>query len=167
MTATQRSSASTDAKLTDAIDKRARIVNAGKTVKRVLLESMAKALSPLTEIASGITQDVMGATMTLISDTGINLVLDFDGVPVHLTDASNSQRMTALMALQVAVQSKVTGWRSVFLDDLEGLEHARRTKFVQAMAKAVRDGLIDNFVAASVEDGWAPPTDVQHVNLGV
>lgn len=154
------------ADITDAIEARQQIVSAGKTVKKVLLDSMAEALEPLTSIASGITKDVMGAEMRLLSDGGINLSLDFDGELVDLKDASNSQRMTALMALQVAVQSKVPGWRSVFLDDLEGLEADRRTKFVEAMAKAMRDGLIDNFVGASVEDGWTPPEGVQHVQLG-
>lgn len=162
------------AKLRQATDLRDQVTDAGKRVKAATVSRMAAAIEPVTAPASLITQQVLGMELGIDLEQGGMPYLYADaparGGPtgrIPVFSASHSQRSVALMALQAAIQSKLRGWRSVVLDDLEHLEPERRTKFVEAMRDAVHErGLLHNFMCAAVADGWEPPDGVQIIRLG-
>lgn len=149
-------------------DLRPRLLNAQKHVKKVAGGLLQEGLAPLVGVASEITEPVLGRTLRIdFTDAGAEVWLGpGDGQPdVRLADASTSTRAVGLMALQVAIQSRLPGWKHVLLDDLEGLDPTRRTAFVRLMAEWATAGRIDTFAAAMVADGWTPPDTVNVVTL--
>lgn len=131
-------------------------------VEATLSRMLGELVSPLEEPVSRITRAVLGADLRVELDGGATFWLVWPDHKAPLA-ASRSEQAVAMMALRCAVQQHLNGWRHLVLDDMENLAGARRTRFVEAMLDEVRDGRLDNFIGACVEDGWSPPAGAQTI----
>ena len=156
--------------LQSCMDFRGDVKAAIKDVREVARRLTRSSLQPLVEPAAELTTAVLGMPLNVrLTKAGAEVWFDAGGARrTLLEDASTSERIVGLMSLQAAMQSQVSGWRHVFVDDLEhldGREGGRRTAFVRAMRDWQNEGRIDNFVGACVDDGWVPPDGVNWIRL--
>lgn len=148
--------------LTRAQERRTRARQLAGIVESSLSAMLAELVSPLEEPVSRITRTVLGADFRVRLDGGATFWLVWPDHEAPLA-ASRSEQVVAMMALRCAVQQHLNGWRHLVLDDMENLAGARRTRFVEAMLDEVREGRLDNFIGACVEDGWSPPAGAQTI----
>lgn len=125
-------------------------------VEATLSGMLGELVSPLEEPVSRITRAVLGADFRVELTGGATFWLVWPDRRAPI-EASKSEHAVAMMALRCAVQQSLGGWRHLVLDDMENLVASRRTRFVEAMLDEVREGRLDNFIGACVEDGWRPP----------
>ncbi len=144
------------ASLDTAQTRRTKARELGAIVETVLSRMLGELVSPLEEPVSRITRAVLGADFRVVLDGGATFWLVWPDHKAPLA-ASRSEQAVAMMALRCAVQQHLHGWRHLVLDDMENLASNRRTQFVEAMLDEVREGRLDNFLGACVEDGWSPP----------
>jgi hypothetical protein len=144
---------------TSATVARDKLRESGKKAKVLEAELLQESLTPVLGIAERICMDVLGKRLRVTFNKGalVSLETENGGHRWMLSAASQSERVVAMMALQVALQNQLDGWRHVVVDDLEALEQERRTRFTAAMAQLHSEGVIDNFLGASVADGWEAP----------
>jgi hypothetical protein len=147
-----------------ATSKRADIRAAGEAVRDLLGQRLQAAVAPLLDpVNEHLFPALGGQGLSIRLGKGAHLELQPSGTP--LASASTSERVCALMLLQAAVHARQGGWRHVLVDDLEHLDHERRTAFVGAMAAWMEAGELDTFIGACVDDGWTPPPGVDVVRL--
>jgi hypothetical protein len=126
---------------------RARVRDAGTKIRAVETALLDEATSPLLAPATTLTQAVLGLNLGLkLIDGGSHVTLGHRPLAEH----SESERVVAMMALQVAVQTQIGGWRVAVVDGLEVLDEDRRFPFFQAVTDLVDQGRLDQFLGAHV-----------------
>ncbi len=150
-----------NAAMQEAKDRRTDAKELSKALTRVLQRLLGEMVEPFLEPISVITNQVLGTSAYADLSDGFEFGCQRDtGVRVPWSTCSESQQMVLLLAFAVGIQGKLSGWRRLIVDGLECMDATRRTLFVQAMQGCVDRGELDNFIAASVTDGWTAPEGV-------
>lgn len=150
-----------------AIELRTMVRRELTTITSMRSRALTATVEPLVEAMNPITLRAMGVQVSITLDGGFSLRLERpDGTQVPYETATASQVAIVGAALELAVRQRLGGWRRLLIDNLNDLDADRRTRFVEAMLALADEGLVDNVLLASVEDGWAPPEGVTLVRLG-
>lgn len=132
-----------------AESRRARVRDAGTRIRTVETALLDEATSPLLAPATTLTQAVLGANLGLKLVDGASHVMLGDR---PLAEHSESELAVGMLALQVAVQTQIGGWKVAVVDGLEVLDAARRFPFFRAVTDLVEAGKLDQFLGAHVGD---------------
>jgi hypothetical protein len=107
---------------------------------------MSRHADPVADIASDITQDVLGNTIAVRG--GDVLVTDAFGETYSIDQASDGERVVIMVALSVAVRSRLPGWRAAIVDRLDALTPDLADRLCRALAAKQKAGIIDNVIIA-------------------
>lgn len=127
--------------------RRSRVRDAGTALRGVETALLDEATAPLLTPASLLTNAVLGVPMGLRMVDGESHVLLGDR---PLAAHSESEVLVGMLALQVAVQTQIGGWRVAAVDGLEAMDENRLVPFIRACADLVEARHLDQFFAAHV-----------------
>ena len=163
--AAQTAQMSQEQRHSEAKARRTQLRAAREHLRAVLGRLLHNQLSPLVAPMSRITERVIDATVEVDLTDGAHFYLVRDGERIRLDDAPASARVVTYAALQAVIRSSLGGWRHLILDDLETLDHERRTRFIEALRIEVDEKRLDQVLVACVDDGWEPPEGTHTIRL--
>lgn len=146
----------------DAVEAATRTVRALSTTAQAARTSLLDAYrDPVSQIAGGIVERVLKSTLR-VSGGDITLT-DARGVTYSVDTASDGERVIVLLAFEIAVRSRMTGWRPAFVDRLDALTPSLRERFADELLSQFTEGHLDTLmVATHCEDtGGRAPTEAQ------
>lgn len=108
---------------------------------------LARYTDPVADIASAMMQRVLQSSIAVRS--GEVLITNAAGAIYSIDTASDGERVVALVALSVAVRSRLPGWRAAIVDRLDALTPDLADRLARALVEQQRAGVIDNLIIAS------------------
>jgi len=156
----------------DGIRSRTAIYAAGKAIRSLESELLDNATGSLLGVAGALTQRVLHADLHLmLADGETHLVIGSR----RLSQCSRSVQSLALTTLQIAVSTRLEGWRCPILDDVEMFELPRAERLLDGLAELAADEVIDQAILACVgheldavtacQDSGLASESVRHIDL--
>lgn len=108
---------------------------------------LSRHTDPVADIASAMMQRVLQSSIAVRS--GEVLITNAAGTTYSIDTASDGERVVALVALSVAVRSRLPGWRAAIVDRLDALTPDLADRLARALVEQQRAGVIDNLIIAS------------------
>lgn len=130
--------------------KAARMRELGRKIATARDILLSRQRDPIAQIANTITQRVLGVTLQV--QAGEVLVTDARGVTYNVDTASDGERVVVLIALAVAVRTRLPGWKPAIIDRLDALTPDLAGALMKAMYNMWSTGQVDTLIVASHVD---------------